>query len=96
MARVIIRDEDQGEALASGREIVEALREAQSSLGAPARIRGPFPCALSRVAGQHRIAVELLAPSAGVIQQLLTHCRNRGLLKSDVHTAVDVDPVAML
>ncbi len=96
MSRVVVRDEDQGDAMAHARDVAQALRNAQSTLNLPARIRGPFPCALSRVAGQHRIAIELLAQSAGAVQQLLTLCRNQGLLKSDTHTAVDVDPVALL
>ena len=104
MARIVVRDKDAGEAMAHGRAVAAALKSAlsiaqpstPSDPRAAIRIRGPMPCALSRVAGQHRIAVEVLAPSAGAIQTLLTACRNEGLIKSDAHCAVDVDPVAML
>ncbi|MBL0921350.1 MAG: primosomal protein N' [Phycisphaerales bacterium] len=104
MARVVVRDRDSGEAMAHGRAVASALRaalrasqgEAPTDPRSAVRIRGPMPCALSRVGGQRRVAVEVLAPSAGVIQALLTACRNEGLIKSDAHCAVDVDPVAML
>ena len=42
------------------------------------------------------LAVELTAPTAGLLQSLLTSARNAGLLKSDNTTAIDVDPVAMM
>ena len=60
------------------------------------RVKGPMPCPISRVAGHYRFAVELLAPDATTIQRALTHVRNSGLVKSDAHTAVDVDPLALL
>jgi primosomal protein N' (replication factor Y) len=59
-------------------------------------LRGPFPCPLSRVAQQHRIEIQLTAPTRGAIQALLQRVRAQGLLKSDAHTAVDVDPIALL
>ncbi|MFN0011133.1 MAG: primosomal protein N' [Phycisphaerales bacterium] len=62
----------------------------------PVRLRAPFACPLARIAGHHRIAVELLAHTRGTIQSLLQAVRAKGLLKSDTHTAVDVDPIALL
>src|SRR5690606_30964281 len=59
-------------------------------------VRGPMPCPLSRIAGKHRIAIELTASRASELQAALTGLRNRGLAKSDEATAVDVDPVALL
>lgn len=64
--------------------------------GSAIRIRGPIACPISRVAGFYRFAVELLAPTAADIQRALTALRSAGLVKSDAHTAVDVDPVALL
>jgi primosomal protein N' len=55
-----------------------------------------MPCPLSRLAGKHRIAIELTAQRASDLQVALTALRNLGLVKSDEATAVDVDPVAML
>ena len=63
------------------------------------RVRGPSVCPIARIADHHRQQIELLvSPPAGAadLQRLLTAVRNRGLLVSDTHTAVDVDPVALL
>jgi hypothetical protein len=38
----------------------------------------------------------MIAASPGVLQKLLTALRHDRLLISDMHTAVDVDPVALL
>ena len=38
----------------------------------------------------------MLAPTAAVLQRLLNLMRNDRLLKSDGHTAVDVDPVSLM
>jgi primosomal protein N' (replication factor Y) len=93
MARIVVRDPDHhratNAALALHRSLVE-LREPRL------RLRPPAPCAITRIAGQHRVAIDLLAPGVGPIQRALTHLRNEGRLKADTHTAVDVDPTALL
>ncbi|MEC9372648.1 MAG: primosomal protein N', partial [Planctomycetota bacterium] len=93
MARVVVRDADLAKATAAAKEIAAALRQV-----APKEVllRGPMPCALSRIADMHRLAIEAMAPSAAPIQSMLTAVRNVGLLKSDSRTAVDVDPIALL
>lgn len=96
MARVVCRDEDPARAQASAARIAEALRAFSSQGGTGLRVRGPMDCPISRVAGFFRVAVELTAPTPGVIQSALTAARNQGVVKSDEHTAVDVDPVALL
>lgn len=93
MARIVLRDEDYARASARAGALESALR---ASADASVLIRGPMPCPLSRVAGKHRIALELLAPTAGPLQAALTTMRNAGLLRSDATAAVDVDPVALL
>lgn len=101
MARIVVRDTDyakagqRAEALAAElRSIVERLpREADQR---PAWIKGPAPCPLSRIADHYRFGVEIIAPTAALVQRLLTDLRNRGLAVSDANTAVDVDPVALL
>lgn len=93
MARLVFRDEriEKAEASAwAARHALDAAKVDQLTW------RGPFPAPISRVGGHHRIALELLAPKAGVIQQALTMLRNQGLAKSDAHCAVDVDPVALM
>jgi primosomal protein N' (replication factor Y) len=95
MARVVCRDTDAAKAHSAAADIAAALRE--GAAGAPGvRIDGPMPCPIARIARQHRVAVEVVAPRRGVVQELLTRARARGLLKSDAHTAVDVDPIALM
>jgi primosomal protein N' (replication factor Y) len=102
MARIVCRDENPARAEASASRIAAALRappvtaDGDSSWAGQLRVKGPMPCPISRVAGYFRVSVEMLAPSATVIQAALTAVRNLGLVKSDEHTAVDVDPVALL
>jgi primosomal protein N' (replication factor Y) len=95
MARVVCRDTDAARAQNAAALIAEALRE--SAAGMPGvRIDGPMPCPIARIARRHRVAVEVVAPQRGTVQELLCRARARGLLMSDAHTAVDVDPIALL
>lgn len=99
MARVVCRDENPAKAEASAAKVAAALRapvDGDTSWAPRLRVKGPMPCPISRVAGFFRVSVEMLAPAASVIQAALTHVRNAGLVTSDEHTAVDVDPVALL
>jgi len=99
MARIVCRDIDHLKAEAAATTVRARLDAAGTELGAKAgrlMIRGPMPCPISRIARHYRFSVELVAQSRGVVQALLGRLREQGLLKSDAHTAVDVDPVAML
>ncbi len=99
MARIVCRDEDHAKAAAHAAEVHAALRAAIDALGERAgrvRLRPPAPCPIARIADHHRIGIELMAQTRGVIQAVLGDVRSRGLLKSDARTAVDVDPVALL
>ncbi|MDX2131392.1 MAG: primosomal protein N' [Planctomycetota bacterium] len=91
LARVICRDENPARA----REAAQALADRFLAEGT-LRVRGPMPCVIARIAGEHRIAVELLAPRAGPIQRALAGARAAGLLHADSRTQVDVDPAALL
>lgn len=99
MARLIFRDEDPEKA---GKRAWEVSREIQSIRADPRAelgelsTKGPMDAPMARVAGFYRVAIELLAPSAGQIQKVLTALRSRGLVKSDASCAVDVDPISML
>ncbi|CAG1004731.1 Primosomal protein N' [Phycisphaerales bacterium] len=91
MARVVCRDEDSHVARDAAGALAERLgREPH------VRVRGPIECTISRVAGFYRFAVEIVADRAGLVQRALQAARGDKLLKSDAHTAVDVDPVALL
>ncbi|MEX0776546.1 MAG: primosomal protein N' [Phycisphaeraceae bacterium] len=96
MARLVIRNEDHLKAMEEARKLADHLAQHNARLDNAVRLRGPMPCPISRIAGFHRLQIELIAPRAGLIQQLLTSLRNAGLVRSDAHTAVDVDPVSLL
>jgi primosomal protein N' (replication factor Y) (superfamily II helicase) len=51
---------------------------------------------VSRIAGHYRFAVDLMGDRAGDVQRALQGARAAGLLRSDAHTAVDVDPVSLM
>ncbi|MBL8762541.1 MAG: primosomal protein N' [Phycisphaerae bacterium] len=102
MARIVTRDKDAGKARRRAEEVAAALREAVRAMskaadGEAAVAVGPVaPCPIPRLHGQYRFGLEVVAAGAGAIQRALHAMRSRGLLTSDAHTAVDVDPVALL
>ena len=96
MARIVVRDKDHVAATARARELADHLAAYNAELGNKVRLRGPAPCPIARVAEFYRLQIELIAPDAATLQRLMTALRNTKLLISDMHTAVDVDPVALL
>ncbi len=101
MARIVVRDTDHAKAGERAESLAAELRSLLEALPREAGrraawIKGPAPCALSRIADHYRFGVEIIAPTAAIVQRLLTDLRNRGLAVSDAHTAIDVDPVALL
>lgn len=96
MVRVVLRDTDHVKVMARANELAGDLERVKATLGLEAQLRGPFPCAVARIADHHRFEVQLLAGSAAPLQRLMTELRNHGKLISDNHTAVDVDPVGLL
>jgi primosomal protein N' (replication factor Y) len=93
MVRIVFRDRDYTKAETAARHVYDAARTLNEKR---VRVRPPAPCAISRIGDHHRIALDMLATAAGPLQLVLTELRNMGLVKSDAHTAVDVDPVALL
>jgi primosomal protein N' (replication factor Y) len=93
MARIVVRDLDHGKALGRAKEIAAALAEAGKER---ISLMGPGPCPVSRVAGQYRFGIEVVARRAKDLQEVLGALRLRGLVKSDAATAVDVDPMALM
>jgi len=96
LARIVVRDLDHARCFERGQKLAEALQQYDRQLGTQVMVRGPMPCPLARIADYYRHQIELLAAAPGAIQKLLTALRNARLLISDAHTAVDVDPVALL
>ncbi|HMN96083.1 MAG TPA: primosomal protein N' [Phycisphaerales bacterium] len=62
----------------------------------PIEIRGPFPCAIARIAGRHRRQIEILAQRPAPLQTLLAEARSAGIIIPGERVAVDVDPSSML
>jgi primosomal protein N' (replication factor Y) len=93
MARIIVRDEDFGKAQKQAVELGSLLGEIRTK---DMQVLGPGPAPISRIAGFHRFSIEVIAPTAQELHAALAGLRARGLLKSDAHTAVDVDPVALV
>jgi primosomal protein N' (replication factor Y) len=93
MARIVCRDEEEPKARQAAIDLAHVLRQAAAN---NAIVRGPAPCPISRIANHYRYGLDITAPRAGILQQVLATARAAGLLKSDAHTAVDVDPVALM
>lgn len=93
MARIISRDESLDKAEQRIDAIEGALRELDDHRLV---LEGPAPCPISRVAGKHRIALDLLSADPRVIQRAMNSVRSSSLLTSDTHIGVDVDPVSLL
>lgn len=93
MARIVIRDAEYPKALARAEELAALLAPLLPRGG---RLTGPAPAPLARVAGQHRLSIELIAARSTDLHTMLATLARQGLLKSDAHTAVDVDPIALM
>ncbi len=93
MARIVTRDLSEAKALAAGEALVASLK---SVAPASVSLRGPLPCPVSRIANYFRFGIDVVAPDARVMHQLLHTLRTSSLLKSDAATAIDIDPVALM
>ncbi len=96
MARIVVRDKDHLKCYEQAKALAANLTKFNDKLALNIRIRGPAACALARVAEFHRLQIELIAGDAMTLQKLMAALREARLLKSDGHTAVDVDPVDLL
>jgi len=99
MARIVLRDQDLAKATLAA-ERLRAIIDAECALLAPnlrnaIRIVGPMPAPIARIATFHRLTIELTATRRTLLQDLLASIRAKGWIKSDAHTAVDIDPVAL-
>jgi primosomal protein N' len=59
-------------------------------------LKGPMPCAISRIAGYFRNQIVMLSPQAARLQRILAAVREKGGLAKADRVAVDVDPVSLL
>lgn len=97
MARIVFRDEDLKKAEAAAERTAGAIRlAAENRAGTDAlAILGPMPCPIARIAGHHRLSLELTSQTRRLLQDVLADVRAQGLCVSDSHTAVDIDPIAL-
>jgi primosomal protein N' (replication factor Y) len=96
MVRIILRDEDQEKLHKTSEELAAAVNEAVGQLAEEVRVKGPMPCAISRIAGYFRNQIVLTAGRSKPLQQLLARLREGGALSKTDRIAVDVDPVSLL
>lgn len=93
MARIVCRHRDADKARDRARRVAEALEPRRSP---EFRVEGPLPCVFERLHDYWRYSVEAYAARAAELRSALGELRRRGVLTSDLHTAVDVDPVFLL
>ena len=96
MVRVVVRNKDHGKGEGHAKELFEHLYRCNQELGTGVDLLGPVPCSISRIAEFYRFEIELTTDRPSQLQKLMSVMRGNKLLLSDIHTAVDVDPVVML
>ncbi|MDB5292993.1 MAG: priA [Phycisphaerales bacterium] len=96
MVRIVMRDQDQQKLHKHSEELAAKFTEAINAAGNEVRMKGPMPCAISRIAGYHRSQLVMTAASAMPLQKVLAAVRQQGGLARNERIAVDVDPVSLL
>lgn len=93
MARIVVRYADAVKARKMAEEAAAKLRERARGV---ARVDGPNPCVLSRIAERYRFEVRVVAGRASDLVGVLNAVREQEDLSSDATFAIDVDPVSVL
>jgi primosomal protein N' (replication factor Y) (superfamily II helicase) len=96
MVRIVLRDQDSDKLFKHCEELAAQLAEATAIEGDAIRMKGPMPCAISRIAGYFRNQIVLTAAGAAPLQRVLASVRGKGHLARNERIAVDVDPVSLL
>jgi primosomal protein N' (replication factor Y) len=96
MVRIVMRDQDLDKLHRYTEELALQIADAIAMQGNHVKLKGPMPCAISRIAGYHRQQIVLNAPRADSLQRLLAAVREEGHLAKSERIAVDVDPVSLL
>ena len=96
LVRIVLRDQDLNKLHKLADELAEQLSDAIAAQGNAVRLKGPMPCAISRIAGYFRHQIVLSSPRAEALQTLLASVRGQGHLARSDRIAVDVDPVSLL
>jgi primosomal protein N' (replication factor Y) len=96
LIRIVLRDQDLGRLHQHSEELAAEFAAAIAVDAAQVVLKGPMPCAISRIAGYFRHQIVLHAPRADVLQRILATVRKEGHLARNERIAVDVDPVSLL
>jgi primosomal protein N' (replication factor Y) (superfamily II helicase) len=96
MVRIVLRDQEQPRLHKQSEDLAAKLSDAIDAEGGAVKMKGPMPCAISRIAGYFRNQIVMLAPTPGPLQRVLSAVREKGSLAKSDKIAVDVDPVSLL
>jgi primosomal protein N' (replication factor Y) len=96
MVRIVMRDQDQQKLHKHSEELAAKFTEVISTVCPEVKMKGPMPCAISRIAGYFRSQLVMVAASAAPLQKMLATVRQQGGLARNERIAVDVDPVSLL
>jgi primosomal protein N' (replication factor Y) (superfamily II helicase) len=97
MARIILRGQDAQALHGHAEHLAADLSAAIGQVGTDqVRMKGPMPCAISRIAGYFRDQIVLLSAKPQALQRVLAIARKAGRLTRAERVAVDVDPISLL
>ena len=96
MVRIILRDEEPQRLHKRSEDLAALLSVAIAGERGAVQMKGPMPCAISRIAGNYRHQVVMLAATPAPLQRVLAAVRDKGGLTKGEKVAVDVDPVSLL
>ncbi len=96
MVRIVLRDQELEKLSKYSEELAAAFAEAIAKDASPIKMKGPMPCAISRIAGYFRHQIVMTSATATPLQRVLLTVRQAGGLSKTDRVAVDVDPVSLL
>ena len=96
MVRIILRDEEPQRLHKRSEDLAALLNGAIGAEQGAVQMKGPMPCAISRIAGNYRNQIVMLAATPAPLQRVLAAVRDKGGLTKGEKVAVDVDPVSLL
>lgn len=100
LVRLVIREQDQEKLHKYSEQIASLFSRAELLVGAsndsPITIRGPMPCAITRIGGYYRNQIILTSARPENLQRFLAQVRADPSLSHAERVAIDVDPVSLL
>jgi primosomal protein N' (replication factor Y) len=96
MVRIVLRDQEPEKLHKLSEQVAAELNDALAKEREPIAIKGPMPCAISRIAGFFRNQIVMTSATPAPLQRVLADVREKGGLAKSDRIAVDVDPVSLL